>query len=527
VKIHRFFGAGLTGKGPVRAFFGWACLLLTLLGWGMAKTEAQTPSTKPDHINFLFVYLDDQRYDAMSFLQKLEGDKARFPWIKTPNMDKLASEGVWFRNAFATDSLCSPSRASFLTGEYPHIHGVTNNHEPLPPNTVTYATLLHAAGYYTGFIGKWHMGSQQDRPGFDFAASFIGQGHYYNCPILIDGGKETVISKKWVDDTDTDYAVDFLTKHKDQPFVLAVAFKAVHGPLQPDTPDIGLYDSEQAGTTPNMSVAASFRAPFNSKPLVTNPKRTGPYFDCLAGADRNLGRLMDTLDSLGLSQNTMIIFTSDNGYDLGEHELGDKRAAYEESMRIPFIIRAPWIANSAGKVVDQMALNIDVAPTMLDYAGVPIPKAMQGRSLRPLLEQTNVADWSRSFLYEYFFEHHFLFPTMVAVRTDTSKLITYPNHPEWTEMFKLDSDPYEIHNLAGDPDQKELLDQLQTELDRLKDTVAYVVPGDSDKDTYVEDAERDEKNPRHPRENPGSETPGPGFEKKLPTGGEGEGGGGG
>jgi arylsulfatase A-like enzyme len=236
---------------------------------------------------------------------------------------------------------------------------------------------------------------------------------------------------------------------------------------------------------------------------------------------------MDTLDSLGLSQNTMIIFTSDNGYDLGEHELGDKRAAYEESMRIPFIIRAPWIANSAGKVVDQMALNIDVAPTMLDYAGVPIPKAMQGRSLRPLLEQTNVADWSRSFLYEYFFEHHFLFPTMVAVRTDTSKLITYPNHPEWTEMFKLDSDPYEIHNLAGDPDQKELLDQLQTELDRLKDTVAYVVPGDSDKDTYVEDAERDEKNPRHPRENPGSETPGPGFEKKLPTGGEGEGGGGG
>jgi arylsulfatase A-like enzyme len=452
--------------------------------------SAQAPAPKPAHVNFLFVYLDDQRFDAMEFLQKIQGDKGRFPWLKTPNIDRLAAQGVFFKNAFATDSLCSPSRASFLTGQYPHTHGVTNNHTPLPLNAVTYATLLHAAGYYTGFIGKWHMGNQRERPGFDFAASFIGQGHYYNCPVLIDGGKQTVVSQKWIDDTSTDYAVDFLTQHKDQPFVLAVAFKSVHGPLQPNTQDEHLYDGVAARPVPNLDVPASYRVPFNPKPVPISPVQIAKYFECLAGADRELGRLLDTLDTLGLSQNTMVIFTSDNGYDLGEHELGDKRAAYEESMRVPFIIRAPFIAGSAGRTVDQMALNVDVAPTMLDYAGVPVPSTMQGRSLRPLLEQTNVADWSRSFLYEYFFEKKFMWPTMVAVRTDHSKLVTYPNHPEWTEVFKLDDDPYEINNLAGKPEAAQLQADLTAELDRLRSTLSYNVPGDSDADTYVADMEK-------------------------------------
>lgn len=426
----------------------------------------------------------------MQFFQKLQGEKARFPWLKTPNIDRLASQGVWCCNTFATDSLCSPSRASFLTGQYPHVHGVVNNHQPLPLGSVTYATLLHTAGYYTGFIGKWHMGQQQERPGFDYSASFLGQGDYYKCPFLIDG-KPTAISDKWVDDTSTDYAVDFLKQHKDQPFVLAVAFKAVHGPLEPNQPDLHLYQAENARPVPNLNVPASFQLPFNPKPYPSDPKNLIPYFQCLAGADRDLGRILDTLDTLKLSQNTMVIFASDNGFALGEHELRGKRDAYEESMRIPFIVRAPFIPSTAGKVVKQMVLNIDVAPTMLDYAGVPIPKTMQGRSIRPLLEEKSAANWDRAFLYEHFFQRNVLMPTIIGVRTDDAKLVNYPAHPEWTELFKLGSDPYETANLAGKPEAKVLQNRLEAELARLRDVLAYVVPGDSDKDTYAEEAEKD------------------------------------
>jgi len=488
---------------------------------GLTGARAQTPA--PARPNFLFVYLDDQRWDAMSFYQRQLGNKARFPWLKTPNLDRLAAEGVWFRNAFATDSLCSPSRASFLTGQYPHTHGVVNNHMDLPAGDVTYGTLLHGAGYFTGFVGKWHMGSQRDRPGFDYSASFIGQGLYFNCPFIIDE-KETVISHKWTDETSVDYALGFLKQHLNQPFCLAVGLKSVHDPRDPNPQDRDLYTGDEARPVPNMNVRAVFEAPFPKKPL-SQRQVSGEdfidYFRCLTSADRAVGRLMDGLDQLGLSQNTMVIYSSDNGYDLGEHELGDKRAAYEEAMRIPFLVRAPFIAGTKGKAVDQMVLNVDVAPTLLDFAGVTIPKTMQGRSLRPLLEEKNVSDWSRSFLYEYFFEKTFRWPTMVAVRTDNSKLVTYPNHPEWTEVYDLDRDPYEIHNQAGKPEAKALQDSLQAELDRLKGNLSYYVPGDSDKDTYVEDVEKNNRDsedhpPKHEVESMPAPPP-PSPEPQVPN----------
>ncbi len=465
-------------------------LSVVLFCLAASKSAAQTPAPKAIPPNFLFIYLDDQRWDAMQFFQKLQGDKARFPWLKTPNMDRLALQGVWCANAFATDSLCSPSRASFLTGQYPHTHGVVNNHQALPLDSVTYATLLHAAGYYTGFIGKWHMGQQRERPGFDYSASFLGQGDYYQCPFLIDG-KPTAISNKWVDDTSTDYAVDFLNQHRGQPFVLAVAFKAVHGPLEPNRPDLDLYRDVSARPVPNLGVPASFQIPFRPEPYPSNLPDLVPYFECLAGADRNLGRLMDALDTLQLSQRTMVIFASDNGLALGEHELRGKRNAYEESMRIPFIVRAPFLPGTVGKVVNQMVLNIDVAPTMLDYAGVPIPPTMQGRSLRPLLEERRATNWDRAFLYEHFFQKNVLMPTTIGVRTDDAKLVTYPNHPAWTELFKLGIDPYEIANLFGRPEARDLQSHLTAELARLRGDLAYVVPGDSDEDTYVKDAAED------------------------------------
>ena len=452
--------------------------------------HAQPPPAKPPRINFLFVYLDDQRWDAMQFCQKLQAEKALFPWLKTPNIDRLAAQGVWCRNTFATDALCSPSRASFLTGQYPHVHGVVNNHLPLPLDSVTYATLLRAAGYRTGFVGKWHMGEQVERPGFDDSASFLGQGQYYQCPFILNG-KETVTSDKWVDDTSTDYAVDFLKKHQAGPFVLAVAFKSVHSPLQPQPPDLDLYRGESIRPAPNLGVPASFQIPYHPNPFPREPGAHLPYFQCLTGADRDLGRLLDTLDALGLTQNTMVIFASDNGFGFGEHELGGKRNAYEESMRIPFIVRAPFLPGTAGKVVDQTVLNVDVAPTMLDYAGVPIPKAMQGRSLRPLLEGKTAPPWDRPFLYENFFQKNVLMPTIVALRTGDAKLVSYPGHPAWTELFRLAVDPYELINLAGKPEAKDLQNHLETELTRLRETTAYAVPGDSDQDTYAQDAEAD------------------------------------
>src|SRR3954453_12384425 len=182
----------------------------------LALVTAFRASAADRRPNFLFIYTDDQRWDAMSVVQREQGQQARFPWFQTPNMDRLAAEGVRFRNAFVTLSLCAPSRAAFLTGRYNHLNGVINNHTPFPENSVTHAALLRTAGYTTAYIGKWHMDGQRgQRPGFDYSASFIGQGKYMNCPIEING-KSTPTSG-WVDDVLTDYAVDFIKEHREKP----------------------------------------------------------------------------------------------------------------------------------------------------------------------------------------------------------------------------------------------------------------------------------------------------------------------
>ena len=466
------------------------CWFIGLCGLALPAVAAPPPAAPPARPNLLFICLDDQRWDAMQFYQKMQGKQARFRWLKTPNIDRLRAQGVWFRNTFATDSLCSPSRASFLTGQYPHTHGVTSNQQELSLNATTYATLLHDAGYYTGFVGKWHIGMQKERPGFDYSASFLGQGTYYHCPFIING-QETVVSDQWVDDTSTDYAVDFLREHRDQTFMLAVAFKSVHAPCQPDAREQSLWANKKARPVPNLDVPASFQAPFEPHPFPAGQPKIRTYFECLAGADRDLGRLLDTLDELGLTANTVVIFTSDNGFSLGEHEMRGKRDAYEESMRIPFLVRAPFVAGSAGRTVDRIALNVDVAPTLLDYAGVPVPAAMQGHSLRPLVEGQAVASWPGAFLYESFFNRTALYPTMVAVRTDDAKLIHYPGHDDWTEVFRLGNDPYETTNLAGQAAARDLQGSLEATLAQLQAQLAYLVPGDSDQDTYVADAEAD------------------------------------
>ncbi|GAA5121954.1 sulfatase [Luteolibacter yonseiensis] len=457
---------------------------MRILSLGILLATVFTALAQEKRPNLLFIYTDDQRWDALGFIQKQQGGKARFPWLKTPNLDRLRSQGAHFSNAFCTTSLCSPSRATFLTGQYTHTHGVTNNHTPLPPGTVTYATLLQKAGYTTGFVGKWHMGNQPERPGFDFSASFDGQGKFYDCPVTIrkNGGVRQVIEEKWIDDASADYAIGFLRENKDKPFSLTVGFKSVHGPREPETDFKAAYAGSEAVPVPSLQLTSPFRPEAKNGNSYRGENLLN-YFRTLTSADRSLGRLLDELDKLGLDKNTVVIFTSDNGYYLGEHSLGDKRSAYEESIRLPFLIRSPF-NNVSGKTIDPLVLNIDIAPTLLDFAGVEIPKEIQGRSLRPLLEEKPPADWRKSFLYEYFYERNFKNPTILGLRTTTDKIIVYPGREQWNEIYEVGKDPYELTNQFNNPDHADLKKQLLSELERLKQETRFQVPSTVDPDNF-------------------------------------------
>src|SRR5262245_46790882 len=234
----------------------YVALFFTLLSIPLPASVAQVAD--PKRPNFVFVYTDDQRWDALGVVQREQGERGRFPWLKTPHMDRLAAEGVRFRNAFVVSSLCAPSRASFLTGCYGHVNGIVNNHTPFPVANVTHASLLKAAGYTTGYVGKWHMGRQSgQRPGFDFSASFIGQGQYFDCPIDVNG--KATPSKGWVDDVSADYGIRFIKENKDRPFLLVIGFKAAHGPFTPPPRHKELYDGELARAVPNLRTPAVYR----------------------------------------------------------------------------------------------------------------------------------------------------------------------------------------------------------------------------------------------------------------------------
>ena len=440
----------------------------------MVATGSRAADRKP---NFLFVYSDDHRWDAMGVVQKEQGKQARFPWFKSPNMDRLAEGGVRFRNAFVTLSLCSPSRAAFLTGRYNHVNGIMNNSKPFPAGAVTHATLLREAGYKTAYVGKWHMGNQKGaRPGFDFSASFIGQGRYNDCPFEVDG--KPTPTKGWVDAVSTDFAIRWMRENRDKPFSLALGLKSPHGPRGGNNmPEHlrKLYANETTRPTPNCGVPAVFQQkdPKTDKfPLgITDNAAHLEYLRHITGVDEQVGRLLDTLDELKLTDDTVVVYASDNGYFLGEHNSGDKRALYDESLRIPFLVRYPRLF-SKGKTVDEMVLNIDLAPTLLDLAGVPIPKETQGVSWKELAMGRKPAKWRNSFFAEYYKELGNV-PTCYAIRTSTHKLVKYPGRPEWTEVFDLAADPYEIKNLAS---EAKLSQRLEAELGKLISEIGYKVP---------------------------------------------------
>jgi N-acetylglucosamine-6-sulfatase len=451
--------------------------------------EAEEQKRRP---NILFIMTDDQAVDAI-------GIAGRYDFLPTPNMDRLAREGATLTNAFVTTSLCSPSRASFLTGCYAHRHGVTENAKrDLPPTIPTFAQLLQKSGYETAYVGKWHMRPlAKPRPGFDYWLSFRGQGKYID-PELNENGRDFV-KQGYMTDILTDYAVSWLQRPRSKPFCMCLCHKAVHGPFTPaprhqdafadaKLPKPPSFDDTFAGKPKWLRRAFRYGArrqiwlDSEGKPVPEslppqqwqeqNPTRMD-YLRALLAVDEGLGRVLDALEKTGQLDNTFIIFTSDNGFFMGEHRRGDKRLMYEASIRIPMLVRYPSLIRPGSKV-DHMVLNVDVAPTMLELAGVSVPQPIQGRSIAPLLRGEKI-DWRQSFLYEYFQEAWLPgIPTMVGVRTRRWKYIQYPHLPgEIDELYDLDNDPHELHNLATDKKHAEALAKMKAELARLKKETGY------------------------------------------------------
>lgn len=442
-----------------------SCAVLVSLTSAARAAEASRP-------NVVFIITDDQRWDSMGC--------AGHPFLKTPNMDRLAREGAMFTNAFVTTPLCSPARSSFLTGQYVHATGVKANGpamNAISHRLVTFPRLLKEAGYTSAYIGKWHMGNDDSpRPGFDHWISFKGQGRYIDCPLNVNG--RVVESKGYITDVLTDHAVEFINREHDKPFVLYVGHKAVHGPFKPAERHKDLYTDEPLPQRPNV------KDDLSGKPVLTRElkgkgidqlvKPGGPsehtprnQLRCLMSVDEGLGRILDALDAKKLADDTLVIFTSDNGFFWGEHRLADKRAAYEESIRIPLLMRYPKLIKP-GSTLAEMALNIDIAPTVLQLGGAPIPANVHGKSLVPILEGKPV-QWRRTALFEYFAEERFpRVPSWRALRTDRWKYIHYPDVADADELYDLAADTYEMKNLIADPSLHDQLLAMRTAMAELR-----------------------------------------------------------
>ena len=452
-------------------------VLMTVLVPAASLSAAAAPAGRP---NMLLVFLDDMRYDAMSC--------AGHPFARTPNMDRLAREGAYCKNAFVVISLCAPSRACFQTGQYPHVHGVIrNNGTDIRPDAVTAPKLLQKAGYQTGYFGKWHQApTDEPRPGYDVWVSYRGQGVYIDPMLNIKGQRARV--KGYVDDLVTDQAIEWLTKDRDpgKPFCLTLAFKAVHGPFTPPQRDQALYADAKFEWPPTHDQPLSALPAFVKTWLDTEkPKHMQFDYDTfirnynrtIRGADDNLGRVLAALEKIGQLDNTMVVFSSDNGYYQGEHGgLFDKRSAYEESIRIPMLVRYPRLVK-AGSRVDGMVLNIDVPATFLELAGVKAPESVQGRSLLPLFAG-ETKNWRTSFLYEYYREKGFpSTPTIQGVRTDRYKYIRYLEPQDRPELYDLQADPLEQRNLHDDPAAAGVLADMRKELAKvIRETGASTQP---------------------------------------------------
>jgi arylsulfatase A-like enzyme len=460
---------------------------------GVDKTS--TVKSKP--LNVVFILSDDHRYDYMGFM-------GHVPWLQTPNMDRMAREGAHIKNAFVTTSLSSPSRASILTGMYSHTHKVIDNSAPLPQGLTFFPEYLQKAGYQTAFFGKWHMGndSGDPQPGFNHWEGFRGQGEYYNPRINTNGKWIQYGDSTYVTDLITEHAIDFIKKQQvnNKPFFVYLSHKGVHDSFAAAKRHAGCYQNEEIVLPP------SYHTPeYGIKELPSIDPATGKaasgkdyygeammpdwvksqreswhgvdysyhgrpwdvqvrkYCETLRSVDESIGSVLDYLKEAGLDENTLVIYMGDNGFAWGEHGLIDKRQFYEESVRIPMLVRCPSLFNG-GIVVENMVQNVDIAPTIMDYLGVEKAPQMVGYSFIPLLKGEKT-DWRERIFYEYYWEHEFpQTPTMHGVRTDHYKYIRYHGIWDTNEFYDLQEDPAETKNLIASPKHQEIIKQLNHDL---------------------------------------------------------------
>jgi N-acetylglucosamine-6-sulfatase len=453
--------------------------LATALPW---SAEAAEPWVK----NVVYILADDHRYDFMGFHPNAP------KWLETPNLDRMAREGVHLRNAFVSTSLCSPSRASVLTGQYMHHHRVVDNQRPVPKGTTFFPQYLQKAGIQTALVGKWHMGHDNDapRPGFDHWASYKGQGTYTDPTFNINGTRKEF--KGYNANITTDLAIDWLKSGRDEakPFFLYVSFKAVHYPFVPAPRHKGRYAKKPIDYPVTMArTERNYRTQprwvsdrrysihgidhmetgaFDKDPVPNFDNLYHGYAEAVHSLDENIGRVLDQLKTAGLAEDTLVLYMGDNGFHLGEHGFYDKRDAFETSIRVPLLAWAPGrVRNTDGPYnIDSMVQNIDIAPTVLAALGVEKPAAAKfdGQSFLPQLQGKKGGERDH-ILYEYHWEWNFpATPTLFAIRTDRYKFVYYHGTWDLDSFHDLKTDPHERHNLIDVPAYQEHITKLRTKL---------------------------------------------------------------
>jgi N-acetylglucosamine-6-sulfatase len=435
----------------------------------------------------ILVLTDDHRFDAMGFMGH--------PFLDTPHMDRMAREGVHLTNAFVTTSLCSPSRASILTGLYAHNHGVIDNYNPVPTGLKFFPEYLQEAGYEAAFVGKWHMGGEHDDPqrGFDYWLSFKGQGTYW-----ADGhGTSRVVpqtsydgfningnrvpQRGYITDELTDHALVWLQQRTDdRPYMLCLSHKAVHSDFVPADRHRGRYAGKSMPTPQTLD---DTKDNYQNKPMWLKNQRNSRhgvdfaynlkefdlnayyqrYCETLLAVDESLGRILRHLEDRDELESTVIIYMGDNGFQFGEHGLIDKRTAYAASIRIPLLVMCPRRFRR-GSRISQLVANIDIAPTILELAGVEPPDRMDGKSFVPLL-MGKQSPWRDELLYEYYWERNYPHtPTTHAILTDRYKFIRYHGVWDLDELYDMQSDPDETRNLINDPAHRDVATSLRARL---------------------------------------------------------------
>ncbi|RMH05548.1 MAG: DUF4976 domain-containing protein [Planctomycetota bacterium] len=505
--------------------------VLPVVAAGCHSAAAATAPAAAARPNLLFIMADDHAFQAIS---AYDGRRTR-----TPNIDRIAAGGMRFDRCFVGNSICAPARATILTGLHSHANGVIDNRAVFDGGQPTFPKMLRAAGYQTAIIGKWHLKSTPT--GFDHYEVLQGQGPYYNPVLETEDGP--VRHHGYTTEILTERALTWLCERRDagRPFLLMLHHKAPHRNWQPGPRELDLFEGvdipepatlfdDYSGRTAaaaeqEMTVArhltdydlklvpqrgldeeqqsrwqASYgprNAAWRADPPAPGPERTRrqyqrflkDYLRVVAAVDRSVGRVLDTLDRLGLAANTVVVYTSDQGFYLGEHGWFDKRWMYEESFRTPLLVRWPGVV-APGSVNVDLVQNIDFAPTFLELAGLEPPAWMHGRSLVPLLRGRRPADWRRSLYYHYYeYPDSHRVARHRGVRTDRYKLISFPATGEW-ELYDLERDPRELHSVWGDPAYAEVAAELRAELDRLAARYGDLEPDKPREEFYAESAAR-------------------------------------